>query len=175
MIDFGVAENAACSALISTAVVLPLMLVYLHFGITDAFPVIVNTVMLVANFDLQRSRAHALGLVLGNLAGGLLGVPIHSVLLTTPSLPFLALLLFLMLLGFGRRIAAGGPNAPVALIACNAMLINLGLAIALSPGSFSVWLTRLFQFGLAGAFAVGMLILLWHHVAPQSRSHPLKV
>jgi DUF2955 family protein len=167
------AAAAQAMALISTAVVLPLMLVYLLFGITDAFPVIVNTVMLVANFNLQRSRAHALGLVLGNFAGGLLGLLIHRLLLTTPSLPFLALLLFLVLLWFGRRIAAGGHNAPVALIACNAMLINLGLAIALSPGSFSVWLTRLFQIGLAGAFAVGMLVLLWHRAAPRPRPNPI--
>ena len=149
-------------ALLSTAVVVPLMLVYLLFGLADALPVIVTTVMLVVNFDLQRSRLQAWVMILGNFAGGLLGLLMHAVLLTTPSLPFLTVLLFFVLLGFGKRIAAGGSAAAVALITCNAMLIIFSSAITSGPGSLSVWLTRLFQFALAGAFAVGMMQLVWH-------------
>ena len=159
------AATPLATALLSTAVVVPLMLVYLLLGLADALPVLVATVMLVANFDLQRSRMHASGMIVGNFAGGLLGLLLHTVLLTTPTLPFLALLLFLVLLGFGQRIAAGGPAAAVALIACNAMLIILGSAIASGPGSLSLWLARLLQFALAGAFAVGMMNLVWHRAA----------
>lgn len=152
-------------ALLSTAVVVPLMLVYLLYGLADALPVMVATVMLVLNFDLRRSGLHALALVLGNFAGGLLGLGLHTLLLTTPSLPFLALLLFPVLLAFGQRISAGGPAAAVALIACNAMLIILSSAIASGPGSLALWLTRLSQFALAGAFAMGMMHLLWQRPA----------
>jgi hypothetical protein len=158
-------------ALLSTAVVLPLMLVYLLFGLTDALPVLVATVMLVVNFDLRRSGMHALALVLGNLAGGLLGLLLHTILLTTPTLPFLALLLFTVLMAFGQRILAGGPGGAVALIACNAMLIILSIAIASGPGPLSTWLTRVFQFALAGAFATGMMTLVWHYASrPPSRA-----
>lgn len=158
-------------ALLSTAVVVPLMLCYLMFGLADALPVMVATVMLVANFDVQRSRVHAAGMILGNFAGGVLALLIHVLLLTTPSLPFLALLLFVVLLAFGQRIGAGGPSASVALIACNAMLIILSSAIASGPGTLSIWLTRLLQFALAGAFAVGMMNLIWHRSAPKHRAH----
>jgi hypothetical protein len=158
-------------ALFSTAVVLPLMLVYLLFGLADVLPVLVATVMLVAKFDVRRSRLHALAMILGNFAGGLLGLLMHTLLLTTPTLPFLALLLFLVLLGFGQRIAAGGPTAAVALIACNAMLIIFGTAIASGPGSLLLWLIRLLQFTLAGAFAIGMMTLVRHRTAP---THPLE-
>jgi hypothetical protein len=155
-------------AVVATAVVVPLMLFYLLFGIADALPVMVATVMLVANFDLQKSRLHATAMIFGNLAGGLLGLLVYVVLLTTPSLPFLSLLLFLVLLGFAQRIVAGGPAAGVALIVCNTMLIILSSAIASGPGSLLLWLTRLFQFVLAGAFAVGMLSLIWHRAAPRT-------
>lgn len=148
-------------ALLSTVVMLPLLLVYLLFGLADALPVIVTTVMLVVNFDPQRSRTHALALILGNFAGGMLGWLMHTVLLTTPHLLFLALLLFVVLLGFGQGILRGGPAGAVALVGCNAMLIIFSSAIASGPGSLSVWLVRLFQFALAGAFAVGMMSLLW--------------
>jgi hypothetical protein len=72
-----------------------------------------------------------------------------------------------VLLGFGRRIAAGGPNAPVAVITCNAMLIIFSLGLASGPGSLSLWLTRLFQFALAGAFAVGMMSLVFTRTSAQ--------
>jgi hypothetical protein len=160
------AITPATLAALGTAIVVPLMTVYLMFGLTDALPVLVATVMLVANFDPARSRMHALGMVAGNLGGGLLGMLVHTALLITPTLPFLALLLFLVLSWFGKRIAAGGPSAAVALIACNAMLIILSSSIASGPASLSLWLTRLFQFVLASVFAVGMMNLIWRREPP---------
>lgn len=168
----GIAASPLTRALLSTAVVMPLMLVYLMFGLTDALPVLVATVMLVVNFDLQSGRVQATAMILGNFAGGLLGLVLHALLLATPSLPVMALMLFLVLLGFGQRVAAGGPVAAVALIACNAMLIIFSLAIASGPGSLALWLGRLFQFALAGAFAVGMMNLLWHRTFPVRPPRP---
>lgn len=155
-------------ALLSSAVVMPLVLVYLMFGLADALPVLITTVLLVINFDVQRGRAQAAVMILGNLVGGVLGLVLHTLLLVMPNLWALGALLFLVLLGFGQRIAAGGPMAPVAVVTCNSMLIVLSLAIASGPGSLSVWLTRLFQFALAGAFAVGVMSL----VAPRNGVQP---
>ncbi len=149
-------------ALLATGVMLPILLVYLLFGLVDALPVIVTTVMLVINFDPRQSARHALALILGNLAGGLLGWCMHLALLTTPTLPFLALLLFLVSIGFAQRIAVGGAVGAVALVACNAALIIFGTALATGPASVMVWLT---QFALAGAFALGMMHLLWQRFA----------
>lgn len=167
------AATPEARALLSTAVVMPVMLVYLLFGLADVLPVLIGTMILVINFDLESGRKQAWARILANFAGGLLAMLLHSVLLTTPSLPFLALLLLPVLLGFGHRITAGGPAASVAVIACNAMLIILGSAIASGPGSMSLWLTRLFQFTLAGAFAVAMMHLVWHrmflrYIAPRT-------
>jgi len=112
-----------------------------------------------------------MGMVAGNFAGGLLGFLMHALLSTTPNVPFLALLLFVVSLAFGARIAAGGPSVPVYVITCNAMLIIFGLSIAEGSGSLSLWLSRLLQFALAGAFAVTMMTVAWHRVprtAPSS-------
>ena len=160
-------------ALLSTAVLLPLVLVYLLFGLSDVLPVLMGTLMLVINFDLRSSRLQALGMILGNFAGGLLGLLLYMGLLTTPSLPVMALLLFPALLVLGRHIVAGGPYAAAVLIACNAMLIIFGSAIASGPGPLSLWLVRVFQFALAGTFAVGMMHLTWHRTffpRPASKS-----
>jgi hypothetical protein len=155
-------------ALLSTAVLLPVMLVYLLFGLADVLAVMVGTMILVINFDLESGRAQAWARVVANLVGGLLGLLLHAVLLTTPSLPFMALLMFPVLLGFGQRIGAGGAAAQNAVVACNAMLIIFSSAIASGPSSLSLWLVRLFQFALAGAFAVGMMHLLWYRIVHRS-------
>jgi hypothetical protein len=158
-------------ALLATAVILPLMLVFLLFGLVDVLPVMIATVMIVANFDPRQGRKYALALVAANFAGGLCGMLLHIALSTTPSLWFLAGLLFFATLVFGARISAGGPLSPIYVIACNAMLIIFGSAIGEGPGSLSLWLTRLFQFALAGAFAAGMMELAWH---PPVRVRPFK-
>jgi len=155
-------------ALLSTAVVMPLMLLYLMLGLADALPVLITTVLLVITFDVQRGRKQAMAMILGNLVGGVLGLVLHTMLLVAPNLVVLAALLFVVLLGFGQRIFAGGPAAPVAVITCNSMLIILSLTIVSGSGSLSVWLTRLFQFALAGAFAVGMMSLISTRTSVQS-------
>lgn len=162
-------------ALLSTAVMLPVLLFYLLFGLVDALPVIVTALMLVINFEPRQSARHAAALILGNLAGGLLGWCLHLALLTTPTLPFLVLLLWLVLLGYARCIVAGGVVGAVALVACNATLIIFGTALATGPASVMVWLTRVFQFAIAGAVALGLMHLLWGwlpRTTPTSRSVP---
>ena len=149
-------------AVAGVAIVMPLMLVYLLFGLADVLPVMIATVMLVANFDLQRGRMHALGMIVGNTVGGLLGLLLHSLLVTTPTLPFLCVLMFAVLLGFGQRTSVGGPSAGLAVLTCNAMLIILSTAISSDAGTLSLWLIRVLQFTLAGAFAVGTMSLVWH-------------
>lgn len=166
------APSSLALALLSTAVVVPLMLVYLLFGLADVLPVMVATVMLVINFDLRSSRQQALAMIMGNLVGGLLGLLMHTLLLTMPNIWFFGALLFLVLLGFGQRIAAGGPASAVALIACNAMLIIFGSAIASGDSSLSLWLARLLQFVLAGAFAAVMMSLVWHRAMTRRTAPP---
>ena len=61
-------------ALVGTAVVMPVMLVYLLFGIADALPVLVTTVLLVANFDPRQGATQGLAMMLGNFIGGLIGM-----------------------------------------------------------------------------------------------------
>jgi hypothetical protein len=150
-------------ALLSTAVLLPLMLAYMLFGWVDVFPVLISTLIIVLNFDVARGQQQALALVAGNFAGGMFAILLYALFQSTPSLPFLALLLFLVQMGFGRRIAAGGPLAGVAVVGCNGMLIIFGSALG-SNTPVSGWIARVFQFALAGAFALGALQFAWYLV-----------
>jgi hypothetical protein len=149
------------SALAGTAVVMPVMLVYLLYGIADALPVLVTTVLLVANFDPQQGAMQGLGMMLGNLVGGLIGLVTFFLLAMAPSLVTLALLTFLIAAAFAIRIDRGGPGAAIALLTCNSSLIILSTALANPSSSSGVWITRLLQFAFACLFAIGMMSLVW--------------
>jgi len=149
------------TALVGTAVVMPLMLVYLLLGLANALPVLVTTVLLVANFDPQQGAMQGLAMMLGNLVGGLIGLAAYMLLGVAPSLVTLALLTFLIATAFAIRIEKGGPGAAIALMTCNSTLIILGTAISDPSSSSGIWITRLLQFALACTFAISMMILVW--------------
>src|ERR1044072_8560139 len=103
------------SALLGTAIVAPLMLLYLMFGITDALPVLVATTMIVVTLDFRRGRMQALALVAGNVGGGIVALGFIVLLAMHSSLLSLTLLTALLSLAYGWRISAGDALAPVIL------------------------------------------------------------
>jgi hypothetical protein len=149
------------SALLGTAILTPLMLLFLMFGIADALPVLVATTMIVVNLDFNRGRMQAVALVAGNIGGGIVALVLIVLLAVQPTLVSLTLLMALMALAVGWRISAGDALAPVILVACNATLIVFTSTLLTDKGTVDVWVTRLTQFIVAGAFTVGMMTLLW--------------
>jgi hypothetical protein len=146
---------------VGTAIILPLMLVYLMFGITDALPVLITTTLLVSSFDPRRGAMQGVAMLIGNFVGGVIAIIAYYVLQVAPSLTMLALITFLISLAFAQRIERGGPAAAVALVTFNQALIILSLAILQDPANSGLWLTRLFQFALAVAFALAVMMLVW--------------
>ena len=90
--------------LIGTAIVLPLMLVYLLFGLTDAIPVLLTTVLLVAKMEEERGAASGWAKLLGNFLGGFVAVAAYYLLQIAPSLATLALITFIIGFGFALQI-----------------------------------------------------------------------
>ena len=154
-------DVALRSALLGTAILTPLMLVYLMFGLANALPVLVATAMIVANLDFHRGRKQAVALVIGNVAGGIASLVLFLLLVVHPSVVTLTLLMLVAALAFGWRITAGDPMAAVVLVAFNATLIVFSSSLLSDQGTFAIWVTRLTQFLIAGAFAIGMMALLW--------------
>jgi Protein of unknown function (DUF2955)/Fusaric acid resistance protein-like len=159
-------ESHFALAITGVAIVLPLMLVYLMYGITDALPVLITTVVLVINFDPKRGAMQAMAMMIGNFIGGLVALLSFALLQIAPSLGVLALIAFLIALPFAIRIERGGPGGAVALITFNQAMVMFSLSLAPGGSSPTLWTTRLFQFGIACTFAVGMMSLLF----PQLKS-----
>ncbi|KQW71728.1 hypothetical protein ASE17_02230 [Phenylobacterium sp. Root77] len=159
--DAGAFASPAMTALAGTCVVMPLMLIYLMFGLADALPVLVTTALLVLTFDVRQGAMQGMAMMLANLVGGLSGVTVYLLVVIAPSLVVLALLTFLVAIMFAARIEKGGPGGAVAVITSNSSLIILSSALAAGPDNSGIWLTRLFQFALACMFAIGMMTLVW--------------
>lgn len=144
-------------ALTGTAIVMPLLLGYLIFGLTDALPVLVTTVLLVATFDVSQGAIQGVVMVVGNLLGGFIGLIAFLILGIAPSLFVLGLVTFLFAVIAGEFVSRGGAPGALALLTCNSALIIFSIALANPDSSAGIWLTRLFQFCLAWIFAIGMM------------------
>lgn len=153
-------------AAVGTAIILPLILVYLMFGLTDALPVLITTTLLVSNFDPRLGALQGMAMMIGNLLGGVIAIGAYMILQVAPSLTMLALITFLISALFAERIEAGGPAGAIALVTFNSTLIILSIAMMQDSSNSGLWLTRLFQFGLATAFAIAVMILAWGRPRP---------
>jgi hypothetical protein len=149
------------SALLGTAILAPLTLTYLLFGLYTAIPVIVGTVMIVATLDFHLGRKQAMLRVVANFCGGVSSVVALVLLAIHPALTTFTLVVLASGLLFGLRISHGDPMAQLLVVACNGFLIVFGTALHSDAGTFDVWLTRLGYFFLAGLFTVGMMVLIW--------------
>lgn len=154
-------DEALRSTVLGTAVLTPLMLIHLMFGLANALPVLIGTIMIVAHLDIHSGRRQAVALVIANFAGGIASLVLFLLLVLHPSLVTLTLLLLVASLAFGWRITAADPMAAVVLVAFNATLIVFSSSLLSDQGTFAIWVTRLTQFFIAGAFAIGMMALLW--------------
>lgn len=154
-------RSPVAAAAVGTAIVLPLMLVYLLFGLTDAIPVLLTTVLLVAKMEEERGAASGWAKLLGNFLGGFVAVAAYYLLKIAPSLAALALITFLIGIGFALQIVKGGIRGGNALLAYNATMVIFGLALLKGPSNSGTWGARIVQFTIACIFAVGMMRLLW--------------
>jgi hypothetical protein len=148
-------------AALGTAIVLPLMLMYMLFGLTDAIPVLLTTVLLVAKMEEERSAASGRAKLIGNFFGGFVAVAAFYVLAVAPSLVSLALITFIIGIGFAVHIAKGGVTGGNALLAYNATMVIFGLALLKGPANSGTWGARVVQFAIACTFAVGMMRLFF--------------
>ena len=160
-------------AVTGVSIVLPLILIYLMYGITDALPILITTIVLVINFDPRRSVSQGIAMMVGNFLGGAIALVAGALLLLAPSLSMLALITFLIALLFAVRIEHGGPAGAVALVTFNQAIVLFGLTLDSQSSTAGLWMTRLFQFAIACTFAIGMMSWLFPRlISQESGSEP---
>ena len=165
--DAGVAAAAPASrpaspreAFINTMLLVPVLLLFLIDGRMTFVAVIV-----IVNIIRQRERGAAsltaLGLLFGNILGGVLAsIAYVFVSIQTGPVFFLLVVLLVGLTLAGRAVVAG-PKAPIYSVAFVSFIILLGLGVSPVPSeSAELFADRLMSVLAAGAYAVGAISLV---------------
>ena len=119
-------------ALANTAVLMSLV-IYFMLTVSPVSIVAVLTVIGILRQPADLSGGTAAGLILGNLVGGLAATAAYILVTLLPSPAFLLLVVLLVGLLFGDRIARGGESAPIYTVSLATFLIVLGLGLSPLP------------------------------------------
>lgn len=165
-------DAPVATAAIGTIIVLPVMLVYWLFGLTDAMPVLLQVVLLVAKMEVERSRATATAKLTSNFLGGFSGLAAYVVLGIAPNLVTFALIVFILSMWFGFQISKGGARGSNAELAFNATMVIFGIFVLKGDANAGAWYARMVQFFIGCSFAVGMMALLWPRLKARRTGKP---
>ncbi len=113
------------AAVKSTIVVMPLFLYIYLTNNPGALIILVFVAILSQETDFQSGVKSGIGLVLGNLLGGLAGIAVYELLVAVPSLLFFCLLMVVVWLMVGRVIMSGGMATALGGVAFPTILVIL--------------------------------------------------
>jgi hypothetical protein len=152
--------NAVGSAVVAF-VVLILPFIYFMLNPEAASFVILVTIIGIAVQPPEARGLAAMGLLLGNLIGGIVASMAFFLLTLLPWLGLLFLVTLLAGLVLAGPLHGGGKLAPVFGIALSTFLILFGLGLApIGEGSAAAFMSRLVDVALASLYALGAIVLL---------------
>jgi hypothetical protein len=145
--------NATTVAL-ANATVLMSLVIYFMLTVSPVRIVAVVTVIGILRQPADLGGGTATGLILGNLLGGLAATVAYLLVTLLPSPAFLLLVVLLVGLIFGARIARGDGQAPIYTVSLMTFLIVLGLGLSPLPqDSGDIFVSGVFDVMVAGAYA----------------------
>jgi hypothetical protein len=148
-------------AISDTFVLLPLLINFLIGHEANNLVIVIITINLLREVEPGKSGRVAIGLLVGNLLGGILALVAQQLVLVADNLVQFLLTVFLAGLWFAGRLVRGGPAAGVFALAFVTFLMLLGIAITPLPGgSEEAFVTRILKIGLASLYALGALALV---------------
>jgi Protein of unknown function (DUF2955) len=154
-------EGASVAVALANAAVLMSVVIYFMLSQSTVSIVMVLTVISILRQPTSLGGGTGVGLIIGNLAGGLAATAAYLLVTLLPSPAFLLLVALLVGLVFADRIARGGKWAPIYVVGLMTFLIVLGLGISPLPqDSGAFFIARVFDVMVGAIYAIGMASLL---------------
>jgi Protein of unknown function (DUF2955) len=165
-------EATLAVALANAGVVMSLFVYFMGAGTPTSIIVIMVTAITILQQPGIASRGAAFGLVIGNVAGGFAATVAYLLVSLLPSPAFLFLVVLLLGLVFGTRIAEGTKMGPVYTVAAATFLVVLGLGLSPLPqDSGTLFLSRVSTVIAASLYTIGVAsVLRWLLVERSLRS-----
>jgi len=150
-------EQAPVAVALANAVVLMSVVIYFMLASSSVSIVMVLTVISILRQPASLGGGTGVGLIIGNLAGGLAATAAYLLVTLLPSPAFLLLVVLLVGLVFAERIVRGGKWGPIYVVGLMTFLIVLGLGISPLPqDSGTFFITRVFDVMVGAIYAIGM-------------------
>lgn len=148
------------TAIANTLAVLPVLVLFMASG-QITFVVLLVIIAIIRLREQGRASRSALGLLFGNVLGGLVASVAFGFVTVQPTLAFFLLTVALVGLLIGARIATAAALAPVYTVAFVTFLILLGIGVSPLPTETGeAFISRLVDVALAGFYAVGASSLI---------------
>jgi len=152
------------AAAISTLAIMPLMVVFYVFQLTQHIVVLIFAAILAITANSTTGSKMGVGLLVANIGGGVLTLVIYNLLVAAPDLQFFVALMFLTALLVAQQRFSDKPNASLYGSALNTVIIVIGSVTTSTAEADTKVYLRLIQIGLAVVYivaAVGLLEALW--------------
>ncbi len=149
------------TALTDMAVLLPVLLLAMTLEVPAALVIVLTVTAVLTQHNIAGGRRVALGLLLGNLVGGVTAAVAYQLLSAVPTLSFLTALLLLVSLVYARLITGATALAPLFVTALITFVIVFGMGVAPfldEPGATLA--IRLRNLAIACVYAFGALSLI---------------
>jgi hypothetical protein len=157
-------SEASWRAARMTLVTAPYAILHFSFGWSGVLPLIFIAMLAMA-LSGAASAAAGRNLLVANVAGGIVAITAYELLVIAPNFLFMTALVLAIMLAGARILASGGPYAPYAGSALNAMMILLGGAMVPLGGEVdAAFLDRMLGIG----FAVLYIAAAYHLVESSS-------
>lgn len=147
-------REAFRGALISTAVVLPVVIVLYFYEAMGAIVMLAFIGLLSSQPAIAQNVKAGRGLVVANIAGGLVAIVLYNLIVIVPSLPFMLLLVLGTGLFMGTGVFSGRPVAPLFKTGFATVLFIIGSTTTSGDDAGSVVYVRVLQIALAVIYVV---------------------
>jgi hypothetical protein len=146
-------RNRFTSALSKTLVVIPVLIMFFVFNLSDSLLVLIFIAVLSMN-PAAANKKTGLAMILANLGGGIMAIMVFNLLTISASYLYFGILTLLTGLLFANKVFEKKPAAALFGMAFSTFLLILGNVISLAgEAGEKVWL-RLFQIGIAMVYLI---------------------
>lgn len=155
------ADDLDRRALVTTAVVYPVALLFYAFGLTSHLVVLVFVAILAQQPGLAAGRQAGGALIFGNLAGGVAAMAFYELLVAVPTFGFLLTAIFVTTLVLGTKIFSDDRFAPIYPTVLSTLLLLVGGSVApFGDDVEAKFQVRIAQIGTAVIYVVGAFALI---------------
>lgn len=148
------------TALANTLLLLPVLVLFM-VNARMTFVVLMVIIAIIRLNDRSGASRAMLGLLFGNVLGGLAATVAYGFVAVQPGMLFFLLVVLLVGLTFAGQIAISAARAPIFAMALVTFVILLGLGVSPLPtDTGEAFTNRLWNVLLAGAYAVGAISLI---------------